>query len=80
MIQFDLLPRPPPPQGIPPGICKFFLSWWSTSPSLGTQKEQIFLRVFFWGTKCEIQEHPQTGTLTQGYKNSTRQQHFTFSL
>ena len=68
---------PPPPKGIPPGICKFFLSWWSTSPFPGTQKEQIFLRVLFLGTKCEIQEHPQTGTLTQGYKNSTRQQHFT---
>ena len=32
---------PPPPQGIPPGICKFFRCWWSIFPSPGTQKETI---------------------------------------
>ena len=41
IIQFDLLPCPPPPQGIPPGICKFFRCWWSIFPSPGTQKETI---------------------------------------
>ena len=30
-----------PPQGIPPGICKFFRCWWSIFPSPGTQKETI---------------------------------------
>ena len=39
MIQFDLLPSPP--QGIPPGMCKFCLSWWSIFQSPGTQKETI---------------------------------------
>ena len=60
--------RPPPPQGIPPGICKFFLSWWSTSPSLGTQKEQIFLRVFFLGTKCEFKNIPKQAHLPKAIK------------
>ena len=35
------LTMPPPPQGIPPGICKFFRCWWSIFPSPGTQKETI---------------------------------------
>ena len=34
------------------------------------KQEQIFLRVFFLVTKCEIHEHPQTGTITQGYNPS----------
>ena len=34
------------------------------------KQEQIFLRVFFLVTNCEIHEHPQTGSLTQGYNPS----------
>ena len=51
---FNLTSYHPPPQGIPPGICKFFPSWWSTFPSPGAQKEQISLRVFSLVTKCEL--------------------------
>ena len=34
------------------------------------KQEQTFLRVFFLVTKCEIHEHPETGSLTQGYNPS----------
>ena len=34
------------------------------------KQEQTFLRVVFWVTKGEIHEHPETGSLTQGYNPS----------
>ena len=80
MIQFDLLPCPPPPQGHTPGDLQIFSFLVVYFPIPGHSERADIFACLFLGTKCEIQEHPQTGTLTQGYKNSTRQQHFTFSL
>ena len=80
MIQFDLLPCPPPPPGHTPGDLQIFSFLVVYFPIPGHSERADIFACLFFGHEMRIQEHPQTGTLTQGYKNSTRQQHFTFSL
>ena len=74
MVQFGLIPCPPPPPlGIPPGTCNFFLSWWliplpqeRTRRHFPTPELLIDLMYVFCGVhQCSISIQQQNETFAE---------------